>query len=112
MEDYIRNTFPNNELIIPQLVDNIPINTSLVYILTYKNVPIIVGEGKKKRARVIFHNKDYYPEAHMKSITARLHIIYGNPEFLRRYIIVCNSREEAKVIQNKIHRERGGQGPC
>lgn len=110
MEDYIRNTFPNNELIIPQVLGDIPKNEPLVYILTYNNAPIIVGVGKKDQASVIFHELNYYPRAHKKAISVRLHLIYGEVKLLKRYIIVCDDQPQANRIEKKIHRDKGGRG--
>lgn len=104
--NFINNQYPNR-IIIPNSLNEIPQNGYMVYILTYNEKPIVLGHGRKNRARVIFDNVDQITTSHFKTLLVRLHILFGNGNFAH-YIITCNSKDEAKQVENNLHKTIGG----
>lgn len=96
-----------NRVLKPVNVNDIPTDGYMVYILTFNNKPIVLGHGKKNRSRVIFDDKDQITKYHIKALFVRLYNLFGDGNF-HKYIIKCSSKEEAKEIENNLHREVGG----
>ena len=94
----------------PDSVFNIPEEGYLVYILSINDEsPIVLGHGKKNRAKVIFDSTDTITKSHIKALKIRLHLLYGSqPAVFGRYIIKCEDKAEAKKIEATLHREVGG----
>jgi hypothetical protein len=83
----------------------------VVYILTYKGKPIVVGHGKEDRARVIFDSVNKKPtKSHIKSLLVRIYHIYGssNHDDFRRYIVPQKNKSDAKELEAYLHKKFGG----
>lgn len=79
----------------------------MVYILTYNDTPIVVGTGKKNRARVIFDDKNQITSSHIKAIFVRTYRLFGQGKF-KQYLITCDNKNEANDIEANLHRTIGG----
>jgi hypothetical protein len=91
----------------PQNVNDLVNNIYYVYVLTYNNSPIVVGHGKKNRAKVIFDDSGIVTQSHLKALLVRLYRIFGDGDF-SQYVISCTSKEEAKIIERNLHINIGG----
>lgn len=83
----------------------------VVYILTYKDKPIVLGMGKENRAKVIFDSIEKKPtKSHIKSLLVRIYHLYGssNQDDFRRFIIPQNSKADAKKLESYYHKNIGG----
>ena len=78
-----------------------------VYILFFDNKPIVLGHGKRNRAKIILDNKNTYTTHHLKSIFVRLYHLYHDGVF-ERYYIACNNKNEAIGIEKILHELIGG----
>ncbi len=77
-----------------------------VYILTVDERPIVIGHGKRNRARVIFDSEASITPNHIKALTVRLYLLFPHDGVqFGRYLIQCESKEEAQEIEAKLHRE-------
>lgn len=105
------SVIPNDYLgrmISPASVESIPMEGYMVYILICGDNPIVIGHGKRNRARVIFDTKTSKPTTgHIKAIFVRLYDIYSDCNF-RRYIILCSDKKEAQEIEKELHNKVGG----
>lgn len=108
MYSTLNQLYPNR-IITPQNVNEIQNRTWYVYILTYENRAIVVGQGKRNRAKVIFDNVNIRTDYHYKSLLVRLYRLFGNGVF-NQFLIACNSGNESKIIEKELHREIGGKG--
>jgi hypothetical protein len=88
-------------------VNDIVNNIYYVYVLTYNDSPIVVGHGKKNRAKVIFDDSDTITQSHLKALLVRLYRIFGDRNF-SQFVISCTSKEEAKIIEKNLHINIGG----
>ena len=102
----IEKLYPNR-LAIPSSINDIPNTGYMVYFLSFNNEPIILGHGKKNRAKVIFDNETQITSGHIKALFVRLYHLYGFGDF-KRYMIHCQNKEEAKEIESSLHKEIGG----
>jgi hypothetical protein len=93
--------------IVPESIDNIPNEKYLVYILCFNDKPIVLGHGRKNRARVIFDDLNHITSGHIKAMVVRLYHIFTDGEF-SRLIIPCNSKQEAQDIEKQLHNLVGG----
>ena len=96
-----------NRILKPQSITDLPKNIYMVYILTYNEKPIVVGHGKKGRARIIFDDSNNITKNHIKAFLVRLYRLFGNGIF-KQYIITCGSKEESIQIENHLHQVIGG----
>jgi len=97
-----------DRLEFPKSVGEIPADVYLVYILMFNQNPIVVGHGKKNRAKIIFDSKETIT-SHIKALVTRLHIIFGGKDAVfERCIIRCKSKEESKQIEAQVHDKCGG----
>jgi len=104
----LESLFPGR-IKIPDDVSKISSVVYLVYILSINESPIVLGHGKKNRAKVIFDSTDTITKSHIKALKIRLHLLYGSqPAVFGRYIIKCEDKAEAKKIEATLHREVGG----
>lgn len=87
-------------------VNDIPKDQYVVYILTFNDKPIVLGHGKRNRAKVIFDDSNT-TTIHVKSLIVKLYLLYGVGEF-KRYIIKCDNKNEASEIETKLHKNIGG----
>jgi hypothetical protein len=102
----LQQLFPDR-IISPETKNDLSRNNYMVYILTFNSNPIVVGHGKKNRAKIIFDSENQITTGHLKSIFVRLYNLYGEGYF-ERFIINCTDKEEAKEIEKKLHRQIGG----
>jgi len=54
LADHLNRRFPNR-VVRPATISDIPKGVYLVYILAIDDLPVVVGHGKRNRARVIWH---------------------------------------------------------
>ncbi len=106
MFETLNQLYPNR-VTLHQNGNDLVSNIYYVYILTYNNSPIIVGHGKKNRAKVIFDNVNIITQGHIKAFLVRIYILFGNGVFMH-YTISCINKDEAKNIENNLHRIIGG----
>jgi hypothetical protein len=102
----LQELYPNR-ITIPNNTQDLPKRGYMVYVLVYNNYPIVVGHGQMNRAKVIFDGADQITPSHLKALFVRLYRLYGNGDFAR-YIVLCENKEEAKVIEKNLHQQIGG----
>jgi len=106
--DQLESRYPR---IVERPADASEIRTGIfyVYILTIDEQPIIVGHGKRNRARVIFDSETSITANHIKALTVRLHVLFAHEGAKYGwYLIQCDSKEEAQEKEAALHREFGG----
>lgn len=106
MEHILNQLYPNR-LFAPQNINEIPQNGYMVYIMIYNGNPILVGHGKKNRSKIMFDNINDITSSHLKAFFVRLYTLFGNGHF-ERYIIACDTKAEARQVENHLHIEIGG----
>lgn len=107
MLERLQQLYPDR-IISPETVNDISMNDYMVYILIFNNNPIVLGHGKRNRAKVIFDNENQITRGHIKALFVRLYNLYGKGKF-ERYTINCQkNKEEAKVIEKNLHKQIGG----
>lgn len=106
MKNKLNDLFPNRVL-TPENINQIPQEGYMVYILTFNETPIVLGHGRKNRAKIIFDNDNQITKSHLKAIFVRLYNLFGNGSF-SRYIITCKSKEDAKEVEKYLHNTIGG----
>ncbi|MDM9630247.1 hypothetical protein [Robiginitalea aurantiaca] len=106
LEQTLENFYPG-QIISPNSLDEIPENNYMVYILVLDDTPIVLGLGKRNRARIIFDNSNNTTLHNFKSMLVRLYHLYGGGPF-SRYIIVFDNRNEAAQAENHLHYLVGG----
>lgn len=94
---------------ILESVKDIPLNKQMVYILLFNEKAIIVGRGKKNRAKVIFDSLDKFTD-HYKATMVRLYNLYENDAKYTRIIIPCKDKKESELIEKDLHKKIGGEG--
>ena len=100
--------FPGR-VIIPQVLANIPAQGYMVYVLSCDDRAIVVGHGKKNRARIILDSATLITLNHVKAIFVRLHHLFPKKgSKFDRYLITCASKEEAKAVERQLHTLIGG----
>jgi hypothetical protein len=103
IETTLRNLFPDR-LLIPASVKEIPDNGYLVYILERDDNALVVGHGRKNRAKVIFDDLDRTTSGHIKAIFVRLHHLDATEETrFGRYVITCDDKKDAQAVEAKLH---------
>jgi hypothetical protein len=90
-----------------QTVNEIPALGYMVYVLTRNGQALVVGHGKKNRAKVIFNDLQYKTPGHIKALLLRAYHLHEPADF-RRFIIACQSKEEAQRIEKELHGKIGG----
>ena len=95
-----------NNIISPLELKDIPNSIYMVYIFVWNNIALVVGMGKKNRARVIL---DPYI-AHYKATLIRLYLKYEQNGIFERYVIPCSTKKEALIIEKDLHNTIGGEG--
>lgn len=106
MFETLNRLFPNR-ISNPQNADELINNVYYVYILTFNDSPIVVGHGKKNRAKVIFDDINTITQGHLKAFLIRIYRIFGDGLF-NQFVINCDNKEEAKIIENNLHLNIGG----
>ena len=103
IETTLNNLFPNRFL-TPASVKEIPDNGYLVYILERDDHALIVGHGRKNRAKVIFDDLERTTSGHIKAIFVRLHHLHASKETrFSRYIITCDDKKHAQEVESQLH---------
>lgn len=96
---------------VEQLIQASELQSSIyyVYVLTIDEKPIVLGHGKRNRARVIFDSRTSITPNHLKAITVRLYLLFAHDNAtFGRYVIPCNSKDEAAEIEADLHQNFGG----
>ena len=107
MEQILYNALPHlnqDRIVKPRNITDIFAEGYMVYILFHNLIPIVLGHGRRNRAKVIFDDETRITRNHIKAIFVRLYHLYGNGSF-NRFIIPCQSKEEAKEIERMLHQE-------
>lgn len=106
--DQLHKKYPDRIENPAQRADILP-RIFYVYILTVGDQPVVVGHGRKNRAKVIFDSVEYTTFGHIKAFTVRLHALFGEEDdVFAQHLIRCESKDEARQIEADIHREFGG----
>jgi hypothetical protein len=87
--------------------DDIPVNKYMVYIFGMNGRAIVVGHGKKNRAKVICDDRDRLTATHIKSLFVRCCSIYGKGPF-EKFIIPCDDKKSALKAERDIQDLIGG----
>ncbi len=106
MYNILNGIYPNR-IFRPQTATEILNGTYYVYILTYNNSPIVVGQGRKNRAKLIFDNIDKITQGHYKALLVRIYRLFGDGNF-EQFVIQCINKEEAMIIEKNLHERIGG----
>ncbi len=99
--------YPNRVVRPTSQADLMPPGRYGVYILALNERPIVLGHGRRNRARVIFDDTASITPNHIKSIFVRLYHLYGSGTFAR-YLINCADKTEAIEIETSLHHRIGG----
>lgn len=101
---------PNNyarQLIQVETPNQIPRNQHMVYIFAMNGTAVVVGHGKKNRAKVICDDQEHITPSHIKALTVRCCVLYGAGPF-EKFIIPCRDKNSAAAIEREIHSLIGG----
>ena len=79
----------------------------MVYIFGMNGRAIVVGHGKKNRAKVICDDRDRLTATHIKSLFVRCCSIYGKGPF-EKFIIPCDDKKSALKAERDIQDLIGG----
>jgi hypothetical protein len=96
-----------DQLIQVETPDQIPVNNYMVYIFGMNNMAVVVGHGKKNRAKVILDNQDHLTPNHIKSLHVRCCVMHGQGPF-EKMIIPCDSKASARQTELEIQALLGG----
>ena len=107
LQQTLNNLFPTC-ITNPSVREDLPSGAYMVYILAHCGQAIVVGHGKRNRASVIFDSLDHITQGHIKALFVRLYNLFGQSKSFDRFIIVCNDKSEAMLIEHKLHQEIGG----
>ena len=84
-------------------IEDLNITEYMVYILMVDNNAIVIGVGKKNRAKVIFDNETNITKYHIKSIVVKLYQKYYPNATYHKIIIPCENRISALEIEKDLH---------
>ena len=76
----IKNVTLKN-LVVVHDVNDIPKETYMVYILIANGEAIVVGHGRRNRAKVICDNIDVITNGHIKALKVRLYHLYSECQY-------------------------------
>lgn len=109
MKNLLNKKYPGR-IVCPSSSSKIPQNQYVAYIFVCNNQAVVVGHGKRNRAKVIFDsiNPKAVTKAHIKALFVRLYHLYEASPVFERYIIPCSSKQEAQKIENELHSIIGG----
>ena len=91
-------------------LSKIPKKKYVVYSLAVDGKFIVLGHGKKNRAKVIFDNINTITYSHIKSFKVRLYHLFkpeNEYEYVRK-IIECNNKEDAQKKEKRLHNKIEG----
>ena len=88
----------------PASIDDLHDKDYMVYILERNDEAIVVGHGRKNRAKVIFDDLHRTTNGHIKAIFVRLYHIYADKhtQFFR-YVVTCSSKKDAQKVEAHLH---------
>jgi hypothetical protein len=87
--------------------NQIPVNQYMVYIFGMNDVAVVVGHGKKNRAKVICDDRDHLTPNHIKSLYVRCCVLYGQGRF-DKIIIPCANKASALELEHEVQDLIGG----
>lgn len=96
-----------DQLIQVETPDQIPVNNYMVYIFGMNNMAVVVGHGKKNRAKVILDDQDHLTPNHIKSLHVRCCVKHGQGPF-EKMIIPCDSKASARQTELEVQALLGG----
>jgi len=102
----IKNVTLKN-LVVVHDVNDIPKETYMVYILIANGEAIVVGHGRRNRAKVICDNIDVITNGHIKALKVRLYHLYSECQY-QKIIIPCDGKKEANELEKELHSAIGG----
>lgn len=98
------STFYSGRWQEPANIDDLNSKDYMVYILERNGEAIVVGHGRKNRAKVIFDDLQKTTNGHIKAIFVRLHHLFAAKDtHFFRYVIKCSSKKEAQEIEAHLH---------
>ena len=88
----------------PASIDDLHDKDYMVYILERNGEAIVVGHGRKNRAKVIFDDLQRTTNGHIKAIFVRLYHLYADKhtQFFR-YVVTCSSKKDAQEVEAHLH---------
>ena len=89
-------------------VNDLGSNEYYVYTLLVNKSPIVLGHGRKNRAKVILDDKNNITNGHIKALFVRLYRLYSTKAIFSSFIIKCLDKNEAQSIESKLHSKIGG----
>ena len=98
----------SEKLIQVSNLDEIPVNTYMVYIFGMNGSAVVVGHGQKNRAKVICDDQELITPNHIKSLFVRCCVIFGQGPF-EKMIMPCTSKALAKKMERDIQSLLGGK---
>jgi hypothetical protein len=103
------DSFYKGRTLFPLIPSEIPADCYMVYILAISNEVVVIGHGKKNRAKVIFDSLEYSTPTHVKALKVRLYNLYSKFGTKRtKALIVCESKQEAYQIEKRLQSEFHG----
>tara|TARA_B110001469_G_scaffold126862_1_gene145716 strand:+ start:132 stop:659 length:528 start_codon:yes stop_codon:yes gene_type:complete len=81
----------------------------IVYALKADNNYIVLGHGKKNRAKVIFDDINTITYSHLKSFKVRLYHLFTKSKY-ERLIILCEDKKSAQKIEKELHSDTRYEG--
>lgn len=83
----------------------IPNHKYLVYALKAGEDYIVLGHGRKNRAKVIYDNINNITYSHLKSFKVRLYILFRSHLKYSSEIIICEDKKTAWELEKLLHKE-------
>lgn len=96
-----------DQLIQVATPDQIPSHRYMVYIFGMRDMAIVVGHGKKDRAKVICDDQTHLTAYHIKSVYVRCCQLHGEGPF-HRLIIPCIDKASALQTERDVQALIGG----
>src|SRR5436305_1294680 len=110
-EKLLKNMFPKRRVECPTSASEIRLDNGVyvAYVLAIDGYAIVVGHGRRNRAKVIFDSLEKITSGHIKAIIVRLHALFPAKDAkFERFTIYCTDKMEAKKVEAQLHREIGG----
>jgi len=106
----LKQHFPGRVMLPKGLADVPRKKQYMVYVLVSDDGVILAGHGRCNRAQVIFDSEDRVaPGGHLKAFFVRLHVLFASQGTrFSRYLLRCDSKEEAKKLEKQVHGIIGG----
>jgi len=97
-----------NEFTTIESIEKIVKGTYIVYALKFNNEYIVLGNGTRNRAKVIFDDIDTITYSHLKSFRVRLYHLFkpkAHSHTYIRQIIKCDNKKMAEQKEKALHKE-------